>query len=751
MAKRFGGFTPEQIGKIIPEMQGMQADEQALYLASKPGASASQRLAKMTEAAQKRIGMAYGGMVKQYAIGGSVPASNMPAFDPANPPMQQELASSSPPIFSDNARTMDVQPGDEGYDPRNDQIFPTPVSPTAGLTRARKSIADANTAYQAALEAQRANPTDASLVEAINASQLDINLANQGLNAEQTNYDILNTKSAKEVMNTAFDDPATLVTPANVQKIVTGDTQTVDPTAGQVSATADTATTTTAAAPTGVEAPVVKDPTTITAETSAAAITDTVSKITAATGKPSTEALVDAAQMSPEDLAQIGLTVEQIAEARKVVAPTPRKVETGELIEGSTVDMGRVKKETNFEAATGAPSTDATVQGQLTGLMEQFEGNEPPAWAAGAMRQATATMAARGLGASSMAGQAIIQAAMESALPIAQMDSQTFAKFETQNLSNKQQVAMFAAEKRAEFLGLEFNQSFQSRVTNAAKISDIANINFTAEQQIALENARMAQTVDITNLNAKNAKVMADAAAMTQADLSNLNNRQQQQVQNAKSFLEMDMANLTNEQQTEMFKSQSVISSIFNDQAALNAAEQFNASSENQMTQFYDTMANTVSMFNEEQANSIELFNAGESNAVEQFNKSLLNQREQFNASNSLIIEQANAAWYQSVATADTAAQNLANIQAAKDASELTALGFSAMVQEVRDIMSYAFQTENNNADRSGNIAVATLQAAEARAATEAKLAGDKENASASKTSGFWGSVGTFAAAWIAN
>ena len=43
MAKRFGGFTPEQIGKIIPEMQGMQADEQAMFLASQPGASASAR------------------------------------------------------------------------------------------------------------------------------------------------------------------------------------------------------------------------------------------------------------------------------------------------------------------------------------------------------------------------------------------------------------------------------------------------------------------------------------------------------------------------------------------------------------------------------------------------------------------------------------------------------------------------------------------------------------------------------------
>ena len=168
--------------------------------------------------------------------------------------------------------------------------------------------------------------------------------------------------------------------------------------------------------------------------------------------------------MSPEKLKSLGLTVEQIEQARRVEGAPTRKVEAGEMIEGSTVDMERVKKEVNFEAATGSPSTDATVQGQLTGLMEDFEGAAPPAWAAGAMRAAAARMASRGLSSSSMAGQAIVQAAMESAIPIASQDAKTVASFEMQNLSNRQQTAMFAAQQRAQFLGLEFNQEFQARV-----------------------------------------------------------------------------------------------------------------------------------------------------------------------------------------------------------------------------------------------------------------------------------------------
>lgn len=222
--------------------------------------------------------------------------------------------------------------------------------------------------------------------------------------------------------------------------------------------------------------------------------------------------------------------------------------------------------------------------------MEDFEGGNTPAWAAGAMRAATAQMKARGLSSSSMAGMAIVQAAMESALPIAQMDA-----------SNKQQMAMFKAEQRAKFMGMKFDQDFQAKVQNAARISEIANMNFSAEQQVALENARMAQTVDLANLDNRQAKVLADAATMTQMDMANLNNRQQAEVQNAQSFLQMDMANLDNAQQTSLFKAQQRVGAILSDTAAENATKQFNATSQAQTDQFFATLSTQVSQFNAEQ------------------------------------------------------------------------------------------------------------------------------------------------------
>ena len=44
----------------------------------------------------------------------------------------------------------------------------------------------------------------------------------------------------------------------------------------------------------------------------------------------------------------------------------------------------------------------ASVVDEIATLMKQFEGGNTPPWAAGAMRNATAQMSARGLGASSM-------------------------------------------------------------------------------------------------------------------------------------------------------------------------------------------------------------------------------------------------------------------------------------------------------------------------------------------------------------
>jgi len=763
MAKKFSGFTDDQalilLNKVGFPGQSMQADEVSAFLAANPNAQA--KLGQYAQAAQKRLdmlttpttGYAFGGLAGSIVNSGALPTGGV-AKDP-NVPVSAVLPKDGGPLvpmpgggidLGFNAETpSSLIPTGQLPDPSdpNSRAAQKPITPE--IQTARQGVSD-NQAILAKLQQDYAaiDPTNtaaqATAKAAIDAQSAKVAQAQYGLSTAQSNYQTLNMPTTGEITTQAVTDPTQLATKADVSNIVSAADQKIDPTTGQLSSTTPTAAVTTAATAAPVAAPTVTPAATITPTAASAEVQGTLDKLQAATGLIGPDALVQAATMTPDQLAALGLSVEQIDQARTVIAPPARTAQAGEMISGSAVDMAAVDKAVNFEAATGAPSSAGTVQGQLTSLMQDFEGDKTPAWAAGAMRAATAALASRGLGASSMAGQAIIQSTMESALPIAMQDAQTNAGFEMQNLSNRQATAMFGAQQRAQFLGMDFDQKFQARVANASRVADIANMNFSAEQQIALENARMAQTVDLTNLTAKNGKIMADAATLSQMDMTNLNNRQQAAVQNAQSFLQMDMANLDKEQQTSVFKAQSMVNTLLSDTAATNAAKQFNATSENQTNQFFSSLSSTVAQFNVDQANAMERYNAGEANTIAQFNSQLDNQREQFNSTNSLVIEQANTQWAQTITTTNNAAINAANRDEAIAANGLTATAYNNLLQQERDIMSYVFQTANNNADRATQLAVANISA-------DASITAAEMSSSGARSSGLAGAAGTVLAA----
>ena len=416
--------------------------------------------------------------------------------------------------------------------------------------------------------------------------------------------------------------------------------------------------------------------------------------------------------------------------------PVQRQIQTGELVD-SVADAEKAKAFTEqVQAATATASDQATVAGQLASLTANFDATNPPAWAAGAIRGVQAVMQQRGLGASSIAGQALVQAAMESALPIAQADARTIATFEAQNLSNRQQRAMLAAQQRAQFIGQEFDQSFQARVQNSARIADIANKNFTAEQQIALENSRAVNTVNINNLSNRQALTMAEASALAQMDSANLSARQQAAVQNAQNFLQTDMANLSNLQQTNLFKAQQRTQSLFTDQSAENARRQFNATSQNQVDQFFANLGTQVSQFNATQANAQAQFNAGQSNTVERFNAELNNQRDQFNAQNQLVISQNNAQWRRQIATADTVAVNRANELNASALLNMSKESYDNLWQYYADTMEWAWTSAEGELDRLNKLATANINADAMTKSTEME-------ADAKAASGLGSMVGT--------
>ena len=401
---------------------------------------------------------------------------------------------------------------------------------------------------------------------------------------------------------------------------------------------------------------------------------------------------------------------------------TKREILKGELVDPVANAEKASKYTEEIQAATATPSDKATVKGQLAELMQDFDGGETPAWASGALRAATSAMAARGLGSSSMAGQAIVQAAMESALPIAMADAKTIASFEAQNLSNVQQRAMLAAEQRAAFIGQEFDQGFQAKVQRASKIGEVANMNFTADQQIALENSRTANTMELANLDTKSAMVMATAAAVSGLETQNLTNLQQAAVQKAQAFLGVDMANFDVAQQTELFKAQAVQQALLTDAAADNASKQFNASSKNQTDQFMENLGSQVDQFNATQKNALTTFREGEKNAATKFNATLREQRVQFNASNALVVAQANALWKQNTETIDTAAQNASNTQFAKEVNGITNKVLDETYQRERDMMDMYFNSQEKMKDRVTSLLIGDK---DVEAANVAAKAGD--------------------------
>ena len=176
----------------------------------------------------------------------------------------------------------------------------------------------------------------------------------------------------------------------------------------------------------------------------------------------------------------------------------------------------------------------------------------------------------------------------------------------------------------------------------------------------------------------------ADADSYKQMIFQNLSNNQQAAITNAQAYLKMDMANLSNAQQASLSNLQTRQSFLLSDQAAANAASQFNATSQNQVNQFYDNMsaqmaeqnasradamgqyatseANKIAALNAQNTVQVNEANAARESAINQFNATLQNQRDQFNVNNQREIDQSNVVWRRGINTANTAAVNAANL-----------------------------------------------------------------------------------------
>jgi len=406
-----------------------------------------------------------------------------------------------------------------------------------------------------------------------------------------------------------------------------------------------------------------------------------------------------------KQLSKAGLTDEQIAE----IGNDPEALEDM-LADFSEEERGIIE---------GLPE-EALVSTQIEGLLNGIEEGQVPVWAKPAVASVEMMLAKRGMSASTVGRDSLLNAIIQSAIPIAQSNAQAIQ-------------SSVAQQKDMEFREAEANtqRRQQTALTNASNVFQMDMAQFNSDQQIALSNSRFLQTVGLTEASNEQQATIQQAVLLSQTNLAEADAITRLTAQNAQAFLQMDMSNLSNEQQAKMFTAQSEQQAMLSNQAATNASRQFNATSENQTNQFMANLSTQVSLDNTRQSNAMEQFNVQQTNLqaaqdanraadvaklnaqletqIDQYNAQQEFTKNQWNIQNAQAIEQANTQWRRQANTINTAAQNAINQQNAQNAFGLSSQAQAFLWQELRDEADFAFKRDENELQRKASLTIAAL------------------------------------------
>lgn len=190
-------------------------------------------------------------------------------------------------------------------------------------------------------------------------------------------------------------------------------------------------------------------------------------------------------------------------------------------MQASTIDSANAPQ---MEAAQGQLRRESTMRGQYESLMD-FGPDEVPDWARGAVKAAQQAMAARGLGSSSIAAEAITGSLMQAALPIAQTDAQLEAGMDMQNLQNRQEAAKVNLQYRAQTMFN--NQAFENAARQFNAQSEAQHTQFFANlaTEVEMFNVDQQNAMEQFNVDEFNAMEQFRVALQDQRERFNANNR----------------------------------------------------------------------------------------------------------------------------------------------------------------------------------------------------------------------------------
>ena len=278
----------------------------------------------------------------------------------------------------------------------------------------------------------------------------------------------------------------------------------------------------------------------------------------------------------------------------------------------------------NFQAELSAIGVDPnmTVQGQYTQLMSGFDNGGTPPWAASAMKRANQIMAARGMGSSTMAAEAITTAMMQAALPIAVSDAQVFKDMKLAVLDKKAQGVFLRAGFVSQLDMQNLNNRQQAAVVNSQSFLAMDMKNLDNRQQTAIINTQARLQTLLSDQSAINTAQQFNAASKNQinqfyagmqADISKFNNAQSNEMQRFNAG-ETNATNRFNTQQENTRREFDVRNSVIIDQANTQYLRGINTSNNAMINQANMVNSqNLVNISNTAMANEIQLWRDGAS------------------------------------------------------------------------------------------------------------------------------------------
>ena len=236
-------------------------------------------------------------------------------------------------------------------------------------------------------------------------------------------------------------------------------------------------------------------------------------------------------------------------------------------------------------AAVAALPQEALVSSQMEALLAGMETGQIPAWARPAYDAVNANLAQRGFSVSTVGRDALFNAIIQSAIPLAQSNAQALQARAAQNLSNEQQAnlqqAQLSATQRLNNLAnrqtaesqsaqfaqnlnvlqsqfnqerdaLSFQQQQQTRLQNLQNAQRTAELNNQSENAFKAQSLSNQQQIELANLEIKNQTEQQNMTAENQERLAEMQVAADFLSRNAAFAQQMQIANLSAEQQTRL-------------------------------------------------------------------------------------------------------------------------------------------------------------------------------------------------------